>query len=254
MSTQTDRLGGFSSSVALKAPCRLATTANITLSGFQSIDGVLPTSSQHESLRRILVKDQTDAAENGIYVVQASGAPLRRYDMDAPSEVPGAFVWVREGAANGGKLFVCTNTTEPVLDDDDITFEEFGAGAGAGGSGDATGQLGAGFDGGLSILVAPKSQDVVVPYDGELTGWRAYGMQNGDLSVGVGIADHAGFDTFTDMVGAGAHPALSSAKKATGSVAAWDITTVTAGDIIRFTLSTVSAIRQAVVVLDYDRT
>ncbi len=67
MTVVIDRRSGLSSAISIKGLVRLATTANITLYGFQTIDGVLPTEAEHPRYRRILVKDQTDAAENGIY-------------------------------------------------------------------------------------------------------------------------------------------------------------------------------------------
>lgn len=55
-SIQIDRTDGLSSSVAIKGPCRVATTANVTLSGEQTIDGVAVVTDD-----RVLVKDQTTA-------------------------------------------------------------------------------------------------------------------------------------------------------------------------------------------------
>lgn len=232
--------------VAWKAPVRVATTAAGTLAtGFENgdtIDGVVLATGD-----RILIKDQTDPAQNGIYVVKASGAPARAYDMDRVDEVTGAVVLVLEGTAVG-KLY-WTGSEPAVLGDDDVVWEELTGGA----SGGATGQLGAGYDGGLSVLVAPKAQDVVVPFDGEITGWHVYAQQSGDANFGIGKADHAGFDTFTSIVGATA-PSLSSAIKNQGTDMTGWTTGVVAGDILRFTLSTVSAVRQLVLVLDYDRT
>jgi len=126
------------------------------------------------------------------------------------------------------------------------------ASVGGPGGGDTTGQLGAAFDGGLSVLVAPKYQDVVAPYAGTLTGWVVYAQQAGDITFGVSVATPAAFPTFTDIVGAAA-PALSADDAATSAgMAGWTLT-VNAGDIFRFTMSAVSAIRQAVVVLNYSR-
>ena len=56
-STQTDRIDGLSTSVAMKAPVVVATTANITLSGLQTIDGVSVVTGD-----RVLVKDQTTSS------------------------------------------------------------------------------------------------------------------------------------------------------------------------------------------------
>lgn len=62
-SIAVDRLDGLSSSTAYKGPCKVATTANITLSGAQTIDSVSVVADD-----RVLVKDQADPRENGIYV------------------------------------------------------------------------------------------------------------------------------------------------------------------------------------------
>jgi hypothetical protein len=70
-SIQIDIKDGLSSSVAIKGPCRVATTANITLSGEQTIDGVAVVTDD-----RVLVKDQTTGADNGIYI--ADTGPWRR--------------------------------------------------------------------------------------------------------------------------------------------------------------------------------
>jgi CO/xanthine dehydrogenase Mo-binding subunit len=59
-------LGGAKGSLAFKAPCRVATTAEITLSGFQTIDGV--TLAADDANLRVLVKDQSDTTQNGVYL------------------------------------------------------------------------------------------------------------------------------------------------------------------------------------------
>jgi hypothetical protein len=125
MSTLTDRRAGLSASTALKAACRVGTTANITLSGYQTIDGVLPTSSQHPDLRRILVKDQDDAAENGIYVMD-TGTWARAKDFDSINDIrKGTLVYVNEGTTLAGLAYRVTSSVDPddfTIDEDDITF------------------------------------------------------------------------------------------------------------------------------------
>ena len=89
---------------SIKDPVRAATTANITLSGAQTIDGVSVVAGN-----RVLVKDQSTGANNGIYVA-ASGSWTRATDMDATGEVlPGTLVYVTEGTANGDKQFALTS-------------------------------------------------------------------------------------------------------------------------------------------------
>ena len=77
-----------------KAYCKAATTANITLSGEQTIDSIPCVSGDH-----VLVKNQVTAANNGIYVV-ASGAWTRRTDADTSTKLSFAIVHVSTGTVN----------------------------------------------------------------------------------------------------------------------------------------------------------
>jgi hypothetical protein len=80
---------------------------------------------------RVLLKDQTSASENGIYVVVASGAASRATDFDSLTpidEINGAYVPVQEGTANQGKFFVQSGTVA-TLDTDDIDFVFFNSAA-----------------------------------------------------------------------------------------------------------------------------
>lgn len=77
-----------------KNSVRVATTANINLSGTQSIDGIALSAGN-----RVLVKNQNTASQNGIYVVVSGGAWTRAEDADASIEVtPGMIVLVEQGA------------------------------------------------------------------------------------------------------------------------------------------------------------
>lgn len=88
----TDRIDGFTAAEAIKAPCRVATTANITLSGLQTIDGVTVVADD-----RVLVKDQDSPSENGIYLAK-SGAWVRAKDWNGNRDIMGGTrVWVTEG-------------------------------------------------------------------------------------------------------------------------------------------------------------
>jgi len=80
----------------------VATTANITLSGTQTIDGVSVTANQ-----RVLVKDQTLSQNNGVYVASA-GAWTRSIDTNSSSEIAGRIISVRSGTLNGGEQFATT--------------------------------------------------------------------------------------------------------------------------------------------------
>ncbi|MBX2914340.1 MAG: SusD/RagB family nutrient-binding outer membrane lipoprotein [Cyclobacteriaceae bacterium] len=86
-------------------PVRVATTANLTaLSGNLTVDGVTLNDGD-----RVLVKNQTPATNNGIYVV-AAGAWTRATDADASGELVGQAVLVNEGNANAGTRWKQTTT------------------------------------------------------------------------------------------------------------------------------------------------
>ena len=120
-----DGLAAAGSDIVRKDAVRVATTANGTLaSAFDnasSVDGVTLATGD-----RILVKNQTAGAENGIYVVQASGAPVRATDADTGAEYIGATVRVLEGTANAGTQWTCSNLTAPTLGSTAITFVQTG--------------------------------------------------------------------------------------------------------------------------------
>lgn len=120
------------SGLSWKAPVVAASVANLTLSGTQTVDGISLTAGQ-----RVLVKDQTLPAQNGIYAVSA-GAWTRTTDFDALGpidEVNSAAVFVIQGTVNANKGFVETSTVS-VIGTDPITFVQFSAaGAYVGGNG-----------------------------------------------------------------------------------------------------------------------
>jgi hypothetical protein len=112
-----------------KQSVKAASTANLTLSGEQTVDGITLVAGD-----RILVKDQTAAEANGIYVVSASSW-TRASDMDSWDEVPGAFVFVEQGTAGGDAGYVCTADSGGTLNTTAITWVKFTAV----GAGDFTG-------------------------------------------------------------------------------------------------------------------
>jgi hypothetical protein len=114
-----------------KDSVRAATTANITLSGTQTIDGVSVVAGN-----RVLVKNQSTASANGIYVV-AAGAWSRATDADTSAEVTaGMFCFVAEGTTNADTGWVLTTNDTITLGTTALDFVQFsGAGqitAGAG--------------------------------------------------------------------------------------------------------------------------
>ena len=115
----------------VKQSVRVATTASITLSGTQTIDGVSLSAGD-----RVLVKDQSTASQNGIYTV-AAGAWSRASDADISAEVTaGLFTFVSEGTVNADSGWVLTTNDTITLGTTSLAFAQFsGAGqitAGAG--------------------------------------------------------------------------------------------------------------------------
>jgi hypothetical protein len=97
-----------------------ATTANVTLSGEQTIDGVLTSAS------RILVKNQSTASQNGVYVT-GSGAWTRATDFDSWSEFVSAAVFVSTGSVAADKAYICTVDAGGTLGSTSITWSGLGA-------------------------------------------------------------------------------------------------------------------------------
>jgi len=113
----TTRRRGVNSSAAIKVPCALATTANITLSGEQSIDGTTTASS------RVLVKNQTTASENGIYDTDSSSW-TRALDFDGAYDVvTGTLIPITGGTTNAGYYYEVTNTGTITIGTTSLTFQ-----------------------------------------------------------------------------------------------------------------------------------
>jgi hypothetical protein len=111
----------------IKDSVRVATTGNITIASDlnvgDSVDGVTLADGD-----RVLVKSQTDASQNGIYV--AGATPARSDDASATGEItPGMFVFVEEGTANGDNGYVVTTDGTITIGTTDIAFAQF-SGAG----------------------------------------------------------------------------------------------------------------------------
>lgn len=111
-----------------KDSVRAATTANITISnpGTAVFDGVTLTSGD-----RLLVKNQSAPAENGIYVFNGSASALTRaLDMDAWAEVPGSHVAVEEGTTQADSIWLSTANQGGTLATTAITWSQVGVSSG----------------------------------------------------------------------------------------------------------------------------
>lgn len=115
----TDRLHGVIAGSAIKAPVRAATLAPVTLSGLQTLDAVALAVGD-----RVLVKNQTDPRQNGVYVAN-TGAWPRAADFDGFGDVlPGARVYVTEGGLNRGADFVVSAEAPVKVGQTNVEFVE----------------------------------------------------------------------------------------------------------------------------------
>jgi hypothetical protein len=115
--------------LSAKTAVYVATTANITLSGEQTIDGFTTSAS------RVLVKNQTTTSQNGIYVSSAS-TWTRATDADTWNELISAFVFVSQGTIYGDTGWTCTVDAGGTLGTTAVTWVQFsGAGTFTAGTG-----------------------------------------------------------------------------------------------------------------------
>ena len=102
---------------------KLATTANLDLAtdleNGDTLDGVSLVTGN-----KILVKDQTNQTENGIYIVPASGAASRDPDFDTVAELAGQLVIIQEGSTNADKIYLCTTDNSGSIGSVNITFSQ----------------------------------------------------------------------------------------------------------------------------------
>ncbi len=167
-----------------KDPVRAATTANITLSGAQTIDGVSVIAGD-----RVLVKNQSAGADNGIYVA-ASGAWSRAADYDAASELVAGTVFVSEGTANGNSQWTMTTDAPITLGTTALVWTQAGGGA------SYTAGNGIGISGGVisvdPAVVARKASATIG--DGSATTITVtHNLNTQDVSVSVKeVATNAG--------------------------------------------------------------
>ena len=176
---------GYVDSVAqgldTKASVVAATTTDGTLAtAFDNgsvVDGVTLTTGD-----RILIKNQTDATANGIYVVAASGAPARSADMNDGAEFPSAYVFVEQGTVNADTGWTCTNNPPVTLGVTNITWTQFS------GAGTYTANNGVVLNGSV-FSFAPES---------------GKGLQTSSNGAAIKLATTSGLNVTTDLaVGAG---------------------------------------------------
>ena len=203
--TTKDYVDGLATGgVAWKNPVRAATTAAGTLAlsfaNASVIDGVTLVTGD-----RILLKDQAAGAENGLYTVNAAGAPTRSTDADSAAEVLAATAFVTEGTANADLAFTMTTNAPIVLNTTALVFVQISglgqitAGAGLTKTGNTLDVIGTAD----RITVAADAVDVSTAYVGQASittlGTITTGVWTGtDVAVadgGTGAGTAAGAKT-----------------------------------------------------------
>lgn len=110
---------GIATNLGKRARVRAATTANITIStalnNGDTLDGVTLATGD-----LVLVKDQTVASGNGVYIVGV--VPIRATEFDTYDEYPGSLIAVEEGTINTDTLWLCVSNVGGVLETNDIDF------------------------------------------------------------------------------------------------------------------------------------
>jgi hypothetical protein len=193
----------------VKASVLVATTANITLSATQTIDGIAVAVGD-----RVLVKNQSTAATNGIYVV-AAGAWSRSVDTDTWNELISAFVFVERGTTNADTGWVCTIDAGGTLGTTNVAFAQFsGAGTYLAGNGLAlTGNSFSVTGTANRITVSASGVDIASTYVGQTSittlGTITTGVWNGTtIAVARG---GTGVTTLTGLVKGNGTSAFSAA-------------------------------------------
>ncbi|BFP39487.1 trimeric autotransporter adhesin BpaC [Flavobacteriaceae bacterium GF1] len=224
--------GASSPELFLKENVSVATTANITLSGTQAIDGVNASSGV-----RVLVKDQTNASENGIYVA-STGAWTRAEDANTTQEVSRTLVYVLFGSANANKFFQTNFATPNALGVQDVVFNEVDLYASGGGGsltvqdegiGLATGTTTLNFTGGgvtasgtgaiktINIPVGP-STGLEALDEGAGPGWRPVGRNAANYgNIGQDAVDFSVSLSTSETYGATGWNSFASGENQTAS-------------------------------------
>jgi hypothetical protein len=193
--------------VAIKGPCRAATTANITLNGLQTVDGIALAAND-----RVLVKNQTSGVDNGVYLA-STGSWTRTSDFQGNrAAVDGTLVLVRLGTANALSIYELSCSTSPAnIGTTSLTFNLVSVVVGNAGSFTtliASGQITSSLATGTAPLVI-ASTTKVANLNADLldgTDWRAPGP------IG-GTTPDAG--TFTSVTATGAIVGGTTGKVAT---------------------------------------
>ena len=122
-SSSADAAAASAAGIFWKQPAKAASVGNLTLSGTQTVDGISLSVGD-----RVLVKDQSSAATNGVYVV-ASSTWARSVPLNTWDEFVGAALIVSQGSVNADTAWISTVDAGGTLGSTAITFAAFGVAA-----------------------------------------------------------------------------------------------------------------------------
>lgn len=161
--------------LSYKNEVRVATTANGALAtayeNGDSIDGVTLATGD-----RILIKDQTTQSENGIYTVNASGAPTRATDADSTADLNNATVYVTSGTVNAGREYTQT-TANPTVGSSNIVWAQ-----------KTTGSTYTADGNGIEV----SGNQFSLELDGSSLSKSSSGVRIADAAAGAGLASSSG--------------------------------------------------------------
>ena len=223
----------------IKASCLTASTANITtLSGLLTIDGILLVAGD-----RVLVKNQSTQANNGIYVASAT-AWSRSADMNTWAEVPSAFTFVESGSTQANSGWVCTSQAGGTIGVTAITFVQFsGAGTYSAGTGlTLTGSQFSITNTGVTAATkgsASKTVTGAVNAQGQLTSFTDQDIAIAGTQITSGTIDTARLSgSYTGITGVGTLTDLTVTNTIVGSITGNAATATTAGSATTATTAT----------------
>ena len=226
----------------IKASCLYGTVGNITLSGL----GTQANGDWTSSLTagdRILVKSQTNSAENGIYVASASGW-TRASDMNTWSEVPGSFTFIEAGTSLVNTGWVTTAASTGTIGVTAMPWTQF-SGAGTYSAGTGLSLIGTTFSiantgvTAASYGSASQTLTATVNAQGQLTALAATNIAIAASQIASGTIDTARISgAYTGITGVGTLLDLTVTNTITGSINGNAATATTAGSATTSTTAT----------------
>ena len=226
----------------IKASCLYGTVGNITLSGL----GTQANGDWTSSLTagdRILVKSQTNSAENGIYVASASGW-TRASDMNTWSEVPGSFTFIEAGTSLVNTGWVTTAASTGTIGVTSMPWTQF-SGAGTYSAGTGLSLIGTTFSiantgvTAASYGSASQTLTATVNAQGQLTALAATNIAIAASQIASGTIDTARISgAYTGITGVGTLLDLTVTNTITGSINGNAATATTAGSATTSTTAT----------------